>query len=292
MWSAWASPVRAWWRIRTRRSIGCGNLGAEPNPPWLGSNIRPSDRAASSSRVRFRSPADAGMSPAAWSWPVMSAAAVGDLVAPLLPGALDGEEDAGEAGHPARVGRRVVRPAVERLQVGGEEDRHRPAAVAGHRLDGGHVEVVEVGPLLAVDLDVDEPLVHQAGDGLVLEAFPLHDVAPVAGGVADREEDRLVLGLGPGQGFGPPGEPVDRVVLVLEEVRAGLAAQAVGGSVGVGVGHHRLVGRIGGKGRIGNASPPLYHLGDLRGEPPEPAEGCPAAQNGEVPTDGDRSQQE
>ena len=56
---------------------------------------------------------------------------------------------------------REVGAAVERLEVGREEDRHRPAAVPGHRLDGGHVDLVEVGPLLAVDLDVDEVLVHQ-----------------------------------------------------------------------------------------------------------------------------------
>ena len=54
-----------------------------------------------------------------------------------------------------------------------------------------HVDLVDVGPLLAVDLDVDEQLVHHARGGVVLEALVRHDVAPVAGRVADREQDRL-----------------------------------------------------------------------------------------------------
>ena len=132
-----------------------------------------------------------------------------------------------------RLGREVG-PAVERLAVGRQEDAHRPAALAGHRLDRGHVDLVEVGPLLAVDLDRDEVPVQVGGRGRVLEALALHDVAPVAGGVADREEDRPVLGLRPGERLRSPRVPVDRVVGVLEEVRAGLAGESVG--------HGRMVG--------------------------------------------------
>ena len=139
----------------------------------------------------------------------------------------------GKPGMPARSVGREVGAAEEGLEVGGQEHRHRPAAVPGHRLDGGHVDLVEVGPLLAVDLDVDEVLVHQRGDRRVLEALALHDVAPVAGRVADREEDRLVLGLRPRERLGAPGIPVDRVVGVLEQVRARLAGQPVGHAASV-----------------------------------------------------------
>ena len=52
---------------------------------------------------------------------------------------------------------------------------------------------VEVGPLLAVHLDADEVLVHQRRGRLVLERLALHHVAPVAGRVADAEQDRLLL---------------------------------------------------------------------------------------------------
>ena len=56
---------------------------------------------------------------------------------------------------PSRSSRRKVRAAEERAAVGGQEHRHRPAAGA-ERLERGHVDLVDVGPLLAVDLDADE----------------------------------------------------------------------------------------------------------------------------------------
>jgi len=57
-----------------------------------------------------------------------------------------------------------------------------------------------------------------------------HDVAPVAGGVADGEEDGPIEALGLGEGVFAPGVPVDGVVGVLQEVGAGLGREAVGHS--------------------------------------------------------------
>ena len=68
--------------------------------------------------------------------------------------------------------------------------------LAGHRLHGLHVDRVDVRALLAVDLDADEVLVHERRGLGVLEGLALHHVAPVAGGVADREQDRA----GPARG--------------------------------------------------------------------------------------------
>ena len=79
---------------------------------------------------------------------------------------------------------REVRAAPERSAVGVHDDGHRPAAATGERLHGVHVDRVDVGSLLAVDLDVDERGVHRGGDLVVLEALVGHDVAPVAGRVA------------------------------------------------------------------------------------------------------------
>ena len=59
----------------------------------------------------------------------------------------------------AALGGKYV-PPKNGSAVGREEHRHRPAAAAGHRLHGLHVDGVDVGPLLAVDLHVDEQLVH------------------------------------------------------------------------------------------------------------------------------------
>ena len=79
-----------------------------------------------------------------------------------------------------------------------------------------HIDLIDVGPLLAIDFDVDEQLVHHARGRVVLEALVRHDMAPVAGGIADRQKDRLVAALRFRQRFGSPGPPIDRIVLVLQ----------------------------------------------------------------------------
>ena len=128
-----------------------------------------------------------------------------------------------EGGHAHPRLRREVGAAVERLAVGRQEHGHRPAAVPGSELDDGvHVDGVEVGPLLAVDLDVHEQPVHQLRGLGVLERLVRHHVAPVAGGVADREQDRPVLPPRPLQRLLAPRVPVHRVVGVLQQVGAGL----------------------------------------------------------------------
>ena len=115
------------------------------------------------------------------------------LIPPLRPGLSEGAQDLREAGNTHRVRRREVGTGVERLQIGREEHGVGPTPTSGHQLGGGHVDLVEVGALLAVDLDVDEPLVHQLGDLRVAEDLSLHHVAPVACGISHREEDRLVF---------------------------------------------------------------------------------------------------
>jgi hypothetical protein len=207
--------------------IGCGNLGAPPKPPqraskrvarWCAGPVqhRPAERARRSlwHRVLQRL-ADLG------------GAAV-HLAAPRAPRIGQRGQHLGERGHPvARLGR-VVGAAVERAPVGREEHRHRPPAVPRHPLHRRHVDAVDVRPLLAVHLDVDEVLVHQGGRLGILERLVLHHVAPVARRVAHREQDRPVLRPRALQRLGSPGVPVHRVVPVLQQVRAGLVSEAVG----------------------------------------------------------------
>ena len=87
-----------------------------------------------------------------------------DVVAPLAPRL--GDRLAAPARTPAcrggrrsgsRCRRRTGRPS------GVQPHAHRPAAAAGQRLHRLHVDRVDVGSLLAVDLHVDEQLVHQRG---------------------------------------------------------------------------------------------------------------------------------
>ena len=104
---------------------------------------------------------------------------------------------------------------------------HGPAASPGQRLDGVHVDGVDVGTFLAIDLDVDEPLVHDGGHVVILEALVGHDVAPVAGGIADGEQHRPVLGPGAAERLRSPRVPVHRVVPVLAQVGRGLIGEPV-----------------------------------------------------------------
>jgi len=156
-----------------------------------------------------------------------------DLESILVPRAPNAGEDLTKRRESVPRGRREVRSAVEGPTFGRQEDRHRPAAPTGHCLDGRHVELVDLGPLLAVDLDRHEVAVELGGRRLVLEALALHDVAPMAGGVADRQEDRLSLrARGRERGLSPR-VPVDGIVGVLEQVRARLVGEAVAvGSIG------------------------------------------------------------
>ena len=72
--------------------------------------------------------------------------------------------------------------------------------------------------LLAVDLDRDEVLVEVGGELGIAEALARHHVAPVAGGVADRDEHRHVAAGGLGEGLLAPRPPVDGIVGVRAQV--------------------------------------------------------------------------
>ena len=60
-----------------------------------------------------------------------------------------------------------------------------------------------------------------------VSVLPGSHVTPVTGRVADGEKDRPVLVARPLERILAPRVPVDRVVLVLEEVRAALPAETI-----------------------------------------------------------------
>ena len=155
------------------------------------------------------------------------AAVVEDVGAAIRPRLGQRLQQARKAGQAVTVRRREIRPAVERRAVGREEDGHRPAALPRHRLHGLHIDVIDVGALLAIDLDAHEVAVHHGGGVGVLERLALHHVTPVAGGVADGQQNRLVFRLGARESLLAPRIPIDGVVRVLKQVRARLAGQAI-----------------------------------------------------------------
>src|SRR5207244_1858119 len=120
---------------------------------------------------------------------------------------------------------------------------------------GLHVDLVEVRPLLAIDLDVDVELVHHARDVLVLERLALHHVAPMAGAVADRYEERFVLAARLLDRLRSEREPVDRVPLMLQEVGAFLPGEPVRPAARASRGRtHRLGIKPGAKTAAGEAT--------------------------------------
>src|SRR5882672_5711257 len=125
-----------------------------------------------------------------------------------------------------------VSAAPDRLAIAVEKHGQRPAAVFAKMVQGRHVDLVDVGPLLAVDFDVDEQLIHDASDLFVFEAFVGHDMAPVAGCVAYREQDRLVALFGLAERVRTPRPPVDRIGLVLQQIWARLMGEAVLAQIG------------------------------------------------------------
>ena len=133
-----------------------------------------------------------------------------------------------ETGHSHPASRRPIGAAEKRLQVGRQENRHRPAAAPGEHLHRVHVDLVQVGPLLAIDLDADEILVEQPRRS----ADPRSFRAP-SRGTSGRPNSRSTgrsasAPLGQLQSLGTPRIPVDRIVPVLQQIGAGFVGQAIG----------------------------------------------------------------
>ena len=95
-------------------------------------------------------------------------------------------------------------------------------------IDRVHVDGVDVGPLLAVDLHADEVVVHQRAPS----PRPRTTRAPSRGTSGTRSSRwRASIGLSSARAranaSSPHGIPVDRVVRVLEQVRARLVCESV-----------------------------------------------------------------
>jgi len=144
-----------------------------------------------------------------------------------LPELDDARQQRLEARAAVTVVGRKIRSGEERLLILRQEHRHRPAAVARHRDGGGHVDVVEIRPLFAVDLDAHELRVQEPRGLFVFERFSLHDVAPVARRVADAEEDGFFLALRARERFCAPRVPVHRVLRMRKQIRAGLVGETI-----------------------------------------------------------------
>ena len=150
-----------------------------------------------------------------------------DLVGLLAEQACNFVQDVGKRRPAVARLLREIGAAPHRLGIGREKHGQRPAALLAQQVQRVHVDLVDVRPLLAVDFDADEQLVHHARRRCILERLVRHHVAPVASRVTDRQQDRPVQALGLGQRLRPPLPPVHRIVFVLEQIRRRRLRQAV-----------------------------------------------------------------
>ena len=97
--------------------------------------------------------------------------------------------------------------------------------------DSLHEDRIDIGSLLTIDLDVDVKTVHHRCRRRILERLVCHHVAPVAGGVANTQQDRNIALTRLGEGLVPPRLPIDRIVHVLTQIRRRLRGEAIGHTV-------------------------------------------------------------
>ena len=92
-----------------------------------------------------------------------------DLVPLLVPGVRKAVQQVFEGRQVVAWNGWKIRAGEERAQVGGKENGHGPAAGSGHGRGRRHVDAVQVGSFLPIDLDANEILVHDGGRRGVLE---------------------------------------------------------------------------------------------------------------------------
>ena len=223
------APAPARTRVcRNRSAVATGNFGAfeagPPNPPYSrilagGESVRGGDEvvgaagsgdacgAGAASRTSARAPATASAVSSIWSRRSVHASCTA-------------ASTCRKAGMPARGCGREVGARVERPALGRREHRERPPEARRERGGRRHVRGVDLGVLLAVDLDRHEAGVELRGGRGVLERLARHHVAPVAGRVADRHHHGHVAAPRLGERLLAPREPRDRVARVGSQVRA------------------------------------------------------------------------
>ena len=112
-----------------------------------------------------------------------------DLCTPRAICLCDSLQNTGESRPVISIFRRKVSASENRLPVRQQENSQRPPAAAGHDLHGGHVDLIEVRTLFAIDLDIDKIFIHELCDRRVFEGLVLHHMTPVTSRVADAQED-------------------------------------------------------------------------------------------------------
>src|SRR5207302_72167 len=128
---------------------------------------------------------------------------------------------------PSRLSKECASCARQALSGSSVSSVSAAAAVLCQHLLRNLVDAIDVRPLLAVHLDVDEVLVEKPCGGFVFEALVGRDVAPMTGVVSHAQVNRLFLGARPLECFIAPRIPLDGIVSMLPQVWARLSREMV-----------------------------------------------------------------
>ena len=113
---------------------------------------------------------------------------------------------------------REIGTGIDGKLIRGEDHCQRPAAGTGHCLTDIHIHRINIRPFFPVDFNGDVVFVEDLCHLRIFKGFVRHDMAPVACGIANAEEDGFVLLFRPVQSLCTPGIPVYRVVLMLKQI--------------------------------------------------------------------------
>ena len=111
--------------------------------------------------------------------------------------------------------------------VGQTKDIERPTARLLDHLYRFHVDLIHIRTLFAVHFHTDEVLIHQLGNIVTLKTLMRHHMTPVAGRIADRNQQWLTRGFGSGEGLFAPWIPIHWVVGMLFEIKAILLGESI-----------------------------------------------------------------
>ncbi len=136
-------------------------------------------------------------------------------MAVTFPGTGDCQQDLAECRHVETPCWGEVGASIEGFSARSKEHRHWPSTLPGHGNNSIHVDTIQVRSLFTIHLDVDKVFVHQGSRSRIFERFMCHNVAPMAGSIADAQKDRFILSASFVESFLIPRVPINWVIGML-----------------------------------------------------------------------------
>src|SRR5450755_3079984 len=110
-----------------------------------------------------------------------------------------------------QIYRREIGSSVKWFSFRSKKNVEWPASVAGNCLHSIHVNMIQVGSFLSVNLDIYKMPVHEDGSVRILKTLPFHHMTPMTCGVPNAHEHGFIFFPGFLNGFISPRIPVYRV---------------------------------------------------------------------------------